>query len=404
MYGFVARQPIYDGRGSLFAYELLFRPGSENAFSGDAKDHDIASQNVINNSLDGIGLETLTRGHRAFINVTRRVLLDGLFHALPPEQTVVELLETVEADDEVIAAVRKLKDEGYLLALDDFVLRPELEPLLPFVDFLKFDFLATTSRERRRWLQKLGSSAVRLIAEKVENRAHFEQALAEGFTYFQGYYFQRPEIFSTGVIPPFKLNALRILRDLNSARFEMDRIEAITRQEAALAERLLEDLNATPAGSRTPVKSVRQARELLGESAFRRWASLVALAALGDDRPPEFVATCLLRARFCELVAQKTGVAAEASMFLVGLLSACDSLIGRPLGEILEQLTLPSALESALLGRPGPEGDALLLVTSYERGDWDEVLLRSDRLGLGEDKIPTLYRQTVEWTNRMWKT
>ena len=130
----------------------------------------------------------------------------------------------------------------------------------------------------------------------------------------------------------------------------------------------------------------------------------MALAALGDDRPPEFVATCLSRARFCELIGQKTGAADELSMFLVGLLSACDSLVGRPLGEILEQLTLPPALEAALLGRPCPEGDALLLVTSYERGDWDEVVLRAARLGLPEERIPTLFRQTVEWTNRMWRS
>jgi c-di-GMP-related signal transduction protein len=334
--------------------------------------------------------------------VTRQVLLDGLFRALPPGRTVVELLETVDADDEVIAACIRLKEEGYLLALDDFVLRPALEPLLPYADFLKFDFLATTSKERREWLTKLGTGATRLLAEKVETRAQFEQALAEGFTYFQGYYFQRPEMFSAQVIPPFKLNALRILRDLNSSRFEIERIEAITRQEAALAMRLLGDLNAMPGAIRAPVQSVRQARDLLGEVAFCRWASLVALASLGDDRPPEFVASCLVRARFCELIAERTGVSDGSAMFLVGLLSAIDSLVGRPLSEILEELTLAPNLEAALLGRTGRESDALRLVTSYERGDWEEVTFLANRLGLPEDKAPGLFRQAVEWTNRMW--
>lgn len=401
MYGFVARQPIYDGRGSLFAYELLFRSGTENAF-GDS-DSDEASTNVIQNSLRGVGLEALTGNHRAFINVTRQVLIDGLFHELPPARTVVELLETVEADDEVLAACARLKEAGYMFALDDFVLRPSLEPLLAYADFIKVDFLATTATERRQWLKRLARYPVRLLAEKIETRELFNQASAEGFTYFQGFYFQRPEMFSAGVIPPFKLNALRIIRDLNGETFDMERVEAIVRQESALADRLLADLNAMPSSLRAPVRHVRQARALLGEASFRRWASLVALASLGDDRPPEFVATCLVRGRFCEILAQKMGLERANAFFLTGVLSACDALVGRPLAEILAEMELSPDQTDALLERPGRGGDILRLVTSYERGDWAEVSRCALQLGTPEDRVPALFRQAVEWTNRMWR-
>jgi EAL and modified HD-GYP domain-containing signal transduction protein len=401
MYGFVARQPIYDGRGSLFAYELLFRSGTDNYF-GDT-DSDVASTSVIQNSLKGIGLEALTGNHRAFINVTRQVLIDGLFHELPPGRTVVELLETVEADAEVLAACARLKEAGYMLALDDFVLRPSLEPLLAYADFIKVDFLATTAEERRRWLKRLQRHPVRLLAEKIETRDLFVRALAEGFTYFQGYYFQRPEMFSSGVIPPFKLNALRIIRDLNGDSFDMTRVEAIVRQESALADRLLADLNANPSSSRMPVKHMQQARQLLGETAFRRWASLVALASLGDDRPPEFVATCLVRGRFCEALAQKIGLESANSFFLTGILSASDALVGRPLSEILNEMELTAEQTDALLENPGIGGDILRLVTSYERGDWAEVSHCALQIGVAEERVPALFRQAVEWTNRMWR-
>jgi len=400
MHGFVARQPIFDGRGSLFAYELLFRPGLENVFGGS--DHDAASASVIRNSLEDFGLEALTGGHRAFINVTRQVLVEGIFHTLPPASTVVELLETIDADDEVVAACVRLKRAGYMLALDDFVLRPALEPLLDFVDFVKVDVLATTASERTRWMSLLGHRPIRMLAEKVESRAQFEQSLAEGFTYFQGFYFQRPEMFSAQVIPPLKLNALRILRDLNEAVFELERVEAIVQQEAALADRLYADLNGLPSAG-MKVHSVRQARQLLGEPAFRRWASLVALASLGEDRPPEFVSACLVRARFCELIAQKVHPADASGLFLVGLLSASDSLIGRPLSEILAQITLAPQLEDALLARPGWQGDTLRLVTSYERGDWAEVSRCAEALGVGEERVPNVFRQAVAWASQVWR-
>lgn len=399
MHGFVARQPIFDGRGEVFAYELLFRPGLENAYSGDDTDH--ASASVIRASLEVIGWQTITGGRRAFVNVTRRVLVEGLYRQLPPERTVLELLETIEADDEVLAACEAAKQAGYLIALDDFVMRPELEALLPHADFLKFDFLATTSAERQEWFHKLGVRAVRLLAEKVETREHFDEALAEGFTYFQGYFFQRPEMMQSRIVPPFKLNALRILGELGDARFDVGRIEKIVWQDAQIANRLLEDLNGA-IGQRTHVTSVRQAEGVLGERHFRRWATLVALAGLGEDRPRELVVTTLVRARFCELLSQRTQVGDEQSLFLAGLFSGVDALVGRTLEELLQLVPLPVEVTQVLAGDASPESDVLRLVTSYEQARWRDVGTAAARLGMAEDRVPTLFRQALEYAHRFF--
>ncbi len=138
---FVARQPIFDSRTSVYAYELLFRSGAENVFS--SSDPDAASARVMADSSSLFGLDSLTAGRRAFVNVTRRVLIEGLCLLLPKDWLVVELLETIEPDPEVVAACRDLKDAGYPLALDDFVDRPDYAPLIELADFIKVDFMAT---------------------------------------------------------------------------------------------------------------------------------------------------------------------------------------------------------------------------------------------------------------------
>jgi c-di-GMP-related signal transduction protein len=401
MTAFVARQPIFDGRGEVFAYELLFRPGSENLFGAGDRDH--ASARVIEDSLALFDFDALTAGRRAFVNVTRQVLVGGLFRALPSERTVVELLETVDADEEVLAACRALKEAGYLLALDDFVLRPALEPLVPLADFLKIDFLETTAAERAEWLERLSGWPVRLLAEKVETREEYEQAVQEGFTYFQGYFFERPEMVPGRALPPFKQSALRVLAELQTEQFDYERIEAIVRQEQALAERFLADLRVSARG-KAPVESVRQAHVLLGSAAFRRWATLVSVAALGDDRPRALVATCLVRARFSELLALRAAAADEADVFLAGLLSGLGGLVNRSAGQGVAQLAPPRPVADALAGRPGPGTEILGLALAYETGDWTQVGAHCRRLGLFEERVPPLFRQAVEWANAVFGT
>ncbi|HSS97925.1 MAG TPA: hypothetical protein VLK33_12885, partial [Terriglobales bacterium] len=130
----MARQPILTRDEQVFGYELLFRDGVENYFR--ATDADAASRNTLDTSML-MGLDTLCGGRRAFLNCTREILLKDYVSLLPPQQTVVEVLETVEADDLVIAACQRLKENGYLIALDDFAVNDPREALTDYADIIK---------------------------------------------------------------------------------------------------------------------------------------------------------------------------------------------------------------------------------------------------------------------------
>ena len=114
----------------------------------------------------------------------------------PKEHVVVELLETVEPEESVVEACRRLKLQGYRLALDDFIFDAKFEPLIALADIIKVDFLLSGPEERRDLLGLIRNKSVEFLAEKVETAAEFDEAVELGYTYFQGYFFSKPEVLS----------------------------------------------------------------------------------------------------------------------------------------------------------------------------------------------------------------
>ena len=396
---FVARQPIFDAEGSLYAYELLFRSGCEN-FCPPLETEDRSSR-LISDTASVFGLKTLTAGKRAFVNFTRHSIVEALFSVLPRDSVVIELLETVEPDDEVIAACRSLKDNGYLLALDDFEDRPQDAPLVELADFLKIDFVSADPSRRRHFAERYGSQ-VTLLAEKVETLEDVRQALEQGYKFFQGFYFCRPEIISRREIPRFKLNYLRFFEQISQPELDFGELEQIIEREVSLSVKLLRLLNSAASGYFGGVNSVRQALLVLGERMVKKWASMIAVTELGRDRPSELVVTCLLRARFCELMGQATGLR-QHDLFLVGMLSLVDALVGRSLPEILKELAVSHDIQEALTATDNPMGACRGLVIAHERGDWTQVEALSSDLPVSDQRIAEMYRETVVWVDRVFR-
>src|SRR5208283_5599682 len=118
---FIARQPIFETKQKVYGYELLYRSSVENFYS--EADGDKASFSVIGNTILVIGSQQISKGKRVFVNFTRKLLLEGAATYLPKEIGVVEILEDIEPDDELIEAIKTIRSRGYILALDDFILR-----------------------------------------------------------------------------------------------------------------------------------------------------------------------------------------------------------------------------------------------------------------------------------------
>lgn len=388
---FVAAQPIFDRQTKVYGHELLFRSGPDNFFP-PGSDPDQATSNVIATGLGMIGLEALTGGAHAFVNLPRNLLVNDFAFILPRQRTVVEILETVKPDREVIEACRRLKRRGYKIALDDFVDEPEHEVLLQFTDFVKVDFQLTAEAERKAIARRFIRRGIRMLAEKVETQEEVTEASAEGYKFFQGYFFSKPMMVAARDVPGFRLNYLRLLRELNRPQLDFDQVEEIVSHELSISYRVLRAINSAAFGLRSEVKSIRQALVLLGPEQMRKWACVWGLAGLGQDRPVELIVSTIRRARFCELLGGLSHLdILSTEFFLLGLFSTIDAIMGRPKEEILEGLSVPTATCDALLGADTPLGSLLACAIGAERGDWDACSAAGAVLDVTEAEISKCY-------------
>lgn len=385
---FIARQPIFDSRIKVFAYELLFRGGKRNVFEQQKN----ASQSVIVNSTMLFDLQTLTGFAKAFINADDSSLLSGAPRLLPADRIVVEILETVEPTPEIVQAVKELSSAGYVFALDDFVDKPKWAPLIGFAKYLKVDFRACDQDARRAIAQRYRQKGMELLAEKVETEVEVNQARELGYCYFQGFFFSKPTMIEGREIPGNKLNYLRLIQSVAVPEFNFEAVEEVLKQEPALVYKLLRYLNSPLLGTRSEIRSIRDGIQLLGETEFRRWVSIVAVVALAADKPPELVRTALTRAYFCEEISHPIGLTQQKSdLFLMGLLSVADALLDRPMDQILTHLPVSNEVRTALSGGDNAFRAVYDTLLSYERADWNHLNSAIERLGRLEEQIPICY-------------
>lgn len=348
---YVARQPILHSDRCLTAFELLFRDSNENRCPPG--DPDLASRKTVDTAIL-LGLETLSGGHRVFLNCTENLILEGLPTLFPPEVTAVEILESVRPTPQLIDACRDLKRAGYWIALDDFVERPGYEPLVDLADVIKIDVRATSAAEWPALTRKYLRNNRQFLAEKVETEDEFSGAKALGFTLFQGYLFSKPSILSTSSLEALDANHLRILRTLASPELNLLEVESIIKSDPALCYRLLRFLNSSAFYRQDEIRSVLHALTLLGEIEIRKWMLLVcALGAGGGASKRHLLESALIRARFAESLAPKMNLS-SSSLFILGILSLMPAILDVSVETLVELVAVSTELRAALLGTPNP--------------------------------------------------
>ena len=309
-------------------------------------------------------------------------------------QTVLEILEHIKPTNEVVAGVKRLKEQGYKIALDDFKFSPEYDGLLLLASYVKLDVINLSATEIVQQIKLLEPYDVRLVAEKVETPEMYAFCKELEFDYFQGFHFCKPQLVKKKNVPANKLVVLNIFKKLENPDFKLDEVQSAIAQDAILTYKLLRYVNSAAFAQRKEIESIREAILLLGGDTVKKWASLILMTQLTEGKPQALLITALVRARMCELVASSIGKNDE-QMFMIGLLSLLDALMDMEMIDLLDELTVSAAIKYALLDYEGENGEVLLNVILYEQGQWNELV----KLGVDAKSYFSCYIEAVKWAD-----
>lgn len=394
-YSYIARQPILDSEQKTVGYELLFRDGPNNTFPDI--DPELATNRLLSEHFLATHYSTI--GDKlGFVNFPYQSLVNLVPTLFPKDNLVIEILESCEPTAELLAAIKKMSQAGYTIALDDFVPRKEWLPFLPYTSIIKIDIRQYSLKKAEALIERLRPHNITFLAEKVETYEEFELAKQVGFDQFQGYFFSRPQLIRRKQIKPSFLTVVQLCKEITNQDINYDELERLISLDVTLSYKLLTFVNASYL-IRSEIKSFKQALVYLGEERLRKFISLVAITSTQDDKPDSLYSLSIQRARFCELLLRDMNTNLDEGLgFLTGMFSLLDSLFDQPLEELVEKMPIDHMVKSALVTKQGKLGNILSLVKAYENADWTTVIAYRDKLGSSDEKLAKHYDDAIKWT------
>lgn len=402
-FSYIARQPILDRQKNVYGYELLFRNSLRNEFP-DIHPDEATSKLLLQQHLIG-DIRTVCLGKTAFINFHTNTLLHKFPGFLQSESVCIEVLETVDVSKDLVSACKKASDLGYRIALDDHDFQDKWDQLLPYVSLIKVDIQQQPLITLPARMKPFKEHNVPMLAERVETKEEYDRCCELGFEYFQGFYFEKPEIVKRKVLAPQQMILMELLAAVHQVEVDFQQVSEIIRNDLSLTYSLLKFVNSAAFNKGREIKDIRHAVTFVGEKELKKYVALVALANVGKDQPEELVTKSLTRAHFmAELERVSVGESTNNASFMTGLLSLLDVLLRTPMESILERLPMSKAINAAILKRTGRVGYLLRLVEAYEHGDWKRVETLAQKMYLTELDIGQCFVAASSFCGELMKS
>lgn len=382
---FVVRQPVFNRREEVESYELKIEEPREEEADPAAI---VATVRMA--------LDRLPPASRATLPCDFALLTSPVLTELPADRVALAIDPAVGDATKLLRAGVELRQVGYSLALLDFEPGSGMEEYLAQVDSVGVR-VDRNLPALRAYLQGTVRPGARLVAREVSSRSQWSSAEKAGFRFFQGEYFLQPIQELNREVPPSKVASLELLKELRRPVLNHPALESLIKAEPSFCYKLLRYLNSAAFFGLQKVTSIRHAMTLLGDEQLRRLLSLMATVASGDGPTGEIVATAMLRARFCELLAADC----PDYGFMIGLFSLMPMIVNMQLGALLSVVRLPAPVDNALWGEPGSLRTLLDLSLAFERGQWPMVRDLAHALRVTDEQVLAVRGEATRWTNEI---
>ncbi len=393
----ITKQPILDAKRRIWGYELT-AGGSAGSFAS----RESAAESLASSSYVGLQ-EAMDRGKRVVLGFDGKAVADLVPYALPPGHGVIRV--PAEAGDApgALAALARMKADGFLLITDA---APETFPktkIYALADIIAFDpgFPKLAAAKFSIKAKGLGAE---LMARRVSGLEQFEAAKNAGFALFQGAFFKEPEIMPDRKLTSHEISRVRMFRAIEAEEPDFDVLAEAIKADVSVSFRLLTYLNSASFGFSQKIDSIHRAIGLLGWEKVRNWLRAVLLADMAgkDDGQRELLNLSLQRGRFLELLAEEYDYWGfnPGTLFLLGLFSLLDAILGMPMSEVVELLPLDAKLKSALRRESNNEYQPLFeLISCFEDGDHAAAETLIQNLSFDPEDVRARYRQAMDWGN-----
>jgi EAL and modified HD-GYP domain-containing signal transduction protein len=398
----IARQPILDAKRSIFGYELFDRSQNSQAYSAAS---DAA---LLFNLLSNADSEVLNGRAVIFINCTHQTLTGGHLTLIQPEHVVLEVPPMLDhqADAEDIDTYRQtlaeVQKRGFRLAFNDTVLAPAYANWLSFASFIKLDLTQLNPQQFAAMVKRAKEvTSAQLVAEKVETAEQFELAKSLGCTLFQGYWFAKPVLIHGQAIRPAQAAIIQLI-NLVRKQASTTEIEEVFKRDATLSYNLLRFINSAGFGLSCEVTSFRHAVMLLGLKKLFRWAALLMTTSQASGGSPAVGQAAIVRGRLMELLAAELLPPEECdNAFVVGIFSLLDTMVGLPLKQVLDSISLPQTVTDALLNGTGLLAPFLKLTLACENVDDAAFAEYTNALQLTDHQVNWAHLQALAWAESL---
>jgi EAL and modified HD-GYP domain-containing signal transduction protein len=394
---FFTKQPILDAKRSIWGYELLGGEQKDGIYEIFPRQESVAS--LFSSAYVGLQ-EAMQRGKKIMVGFDDASIVTGVPHALPPSCGVVRVLPGELHASGFDAALQELRKQGYQTVLEIMPGIPLSADACAGADIFAFDL--RLGKADQASLNQLQTSHAVMMARGVKSVEQFQAARDVGFTLFQGPFFKEPEYVKDRRLASNVVSRLNLLRLVETEDPDVKALGAAIRTDVSISFRLLAYLNSPWFGLRQNIQSIDQAIRMLGWLKLKSWLRAVLIVDMAgkDEVPQELAALSLQRAKFFELLTTHYDYWGfnPGTLFLMGLFSLMDAILGMPMISLVELLPLDTKLKSALTGDPNNEYRPLFrLLECLEEADWPALELETRKLFMDIGQVKDIFGHARDW-------
>ena len=395
---FIVREPLLDPKQRVIGYELSWQH-HENETPTDAELESLigfVAEHV--NDEDG---GWLLRDKILFLDAVPGMLSTDALHQMPPEHTVLTLKASDLDDPDTLAAVQGLRAGGVGISVRDGDLSKLRNTITRAASYIEVRFSGADVAAQARAYAALKQASVRMVGRPVTTWADFDACAALGLDAFVGklHLTPRPGTPVKGMNPAQTI-ILQLMQMVQNNE-DIPKIEGVLKRDPALSYKLLRFINTAGFGAGRDIQSLRQAITMLGYAPLYRWLTLLLATASTSGYSPVLMETAVVRGRLAELLGQKIlGRGEGENLFVCGMFSLLDRLLGLPMKEVLETIQLPDEVVRALLTRGGKYGPYLALAEACELNS-NLVSSLASSLTISPEDVNKMHLQALAWAQNV---